>query len=123
MSHIQYISTQPPNSEGHEADNVRASGSGQSGSPCTGHCLELLTSISSVVDRNAKMMDVVVSHIVHRRRHPGAIGATTSPSTAQDSEEIDETALRPRTRRFRPPARPKSRKDADELRVRVSLTL
>jgi len=69
------------------------------------------------------MMGLVVGHIMHRRRHPGATGATTSSSTAQDSEETEETVLRPRTRRFRPPARPKSRKDADELRVRVSLTL
>ena len=95
-------------------------------------CLELLSNISAAVDRNTKMTDLMANYIMHAR--PGATGeATSSPtvqgatgeatssSTVQESEDkSDEDVSEVKTRRFRARAKHPKRKDANELRLRVS---
>jgi hypothetical protein len=102
-------------------NNLGARGAAQTSLPCSGPCLDALANVSAAINRNTKMMELVVSHIVH-----GKHGATSTQSSGvQDSihDSDDETMLvtRRSTRMFRARARPTVHKDANELQYRVSL--
>jgi len=83
--------------------------------------LELLSNISAAVDRNTKLTDLVADYIMHTHRGATGEAAATSSSNVQESEDkSDEDVSEVKTRRFRARAKLPKRKDANELRLRVS---
>jgi hypothetical protein len=90
--------------------------------PCSGPGREVLANFAAAIDRNTKMMELVISHIMHDK-HGTNIPSSTVQDSSQDSD--DETGpmtkLRRSTRMFKARARPTTHKDADELHYWVSL--
>jgi hypothetical protein len=78
---------------------------------------DLLARFSDALDRNTKVLDLVVNHVIHGR--PGAAMPPMPSSTVEDTD--DETTPTKTIKKFRGRAQPMSHKNDDELRLRVSL--